>query len=366
MRFNYQKIGLKRIDTYIIAKFLGTFFFSIVLILSIAVVFDLTEKLDNFYDHHAPLRAIVFDYYFSFVPFYMNMFTPLFTFLSVIYFTSKMAGNTEIVAILASRVSFRRLMLPYFISATIICVMSFMLGGYVIPKANKTMLAFENLYVKPFKKENVSNIQMAVNKGVIFYVESYDQQTNRGFHFALEKFKGKSLVSRLTAQTVTWDSAYTWTIHDYTLRNFEGMKENLTRGSTLDTVIEVQPYEFFITSDEAPEMNNKQLGSYISRQKERGIGDIQVFEDEYLKRFSMPLAVFIMTLIGVSLSSRKVRGGMGLNLAIGLALVFIYIFFITVSPTFSASGVMSTWLAVWLPNIIFLLIGIYLYYTAPK
>lgn len=366
MQFNYLKIGLKRIDTYIIGKFLGTFFFSLVLILSIAIVFDVTEKMDDFSKNHAPLNAIVFDYYLSFVPFYMNMFIPLFTFISCIFFTSKLASNTEIVAILASGVSFRRMMLPYFLSAFIIAVIAFGLGGYVIPKATKTMLDFENTYVKPFKQQSAQNIQMAVGKGVILYIENYDQKRNSGTNFSLESFDGKMLKSRLVAQSITWDSAYVWTINNYILRRFDGMKEQLTRGMSLDTIVEVKPYEFFITSKEAPEMNNTQLSDYLTRQQERGVGNITAFKDEYYKRFAMPLASFIMTLIGVSLSSRKVRGGIGLHLALGLALSSIYILFTTVSATFSASGTMSPFMAVWLPNFVFLAIGIFLYQTAPK
>ncbi len=363
---DYRKIGLKRIDIYLIKKFLGTYFFSIILILSIAVVFDLTEKLDNFFDNNAPLKAIVFDYYLSFIPFYMNMFSPLFTFISVIFFTSKLANNTEIIAILSSGVSFRRLMLPYFISATVIASLSFVLGGYIIPPANEKMLAFEDQYVKKFKTDNARNVQMEVEKGVIMYIERYEMHNNTGYRFSLEKFDGKKLVSRLTAETVSWDSAYNWKITDYLQRDFNGMRESITKGTTRDTTIMVQPEEFFITSKEAAKMNNIELGNYLEKQKNRGIGNIQAFEDEYFKRYSMPIAAFIMTLIGVSLSSRKVRGGMGLHLGVGLALSSLYILFSTLSSTFSVSGVMSAFTAVWLPNFVFLLIGIYLYRTAPK
>ena len=366
MGFDYRKIGLKRIDTYIIKKFLGTYFYSIVLILSIAVVFDLTEKLDNFFDNNAPLKAIVFDYYMGFIPFYMNMFSPLFTFIAVIFFTSKMATNTEIIAILASGVSFRRLMMPYMISAAVISGLAFVLGGYVIPPANEKLLDFEDKYVKKFKSNNARNVQMEVEKGVILYIERYEISENRGYRFSLEKFDGKSLVSRLTAETVTWDSAYNWKITNYMQRDFNGMREKLTRGIDLDTVINVQPKEFFISSKESAQMNNTQLREYLERQKNRGVGNIQAFEDEYYKRYSMPLAAFIMTLIGVSLSSRKVRGGMGLHLGIGLALSSLYILFSTLSTTFSVSGAMSPFAAVWLPNFVFLLVGIYLYRTAPK
>jgi lipopolysaccharide export system permease protein len=329
-------------------------------------VFDLTEKMDNFFDNDAPLKAIIFDYYLNFIPYYMNMFSPLFTFISVIFFTSKMATNTEIIAILASGVSFRRLMLPYFLSAALIAIISFTVGGFIIPSANKKMLIFTNKYIHPFKKENANNVQMEVEKGVIMYIERYEITNNTGYRFSLEKFEGKKLVSRLTAQTISWDSAYKWKITDYLQRDFNGMRESISKGMSKDTTIMVQPEEFFITSQEATQMNIIQLRKYLIKQKARGIGNIQAFEDEYYKRYSMPLAAFIMTLIGVSLSSRKVRGGMGLHLGVGLALSSMYILFITMSTTFAVNGSMSSITAVWLPNIVFLLVGIYLYNTAPK
>lgn len=366
MQFDIRKFKLKRIDTYIIKKFLGTYFYSIVLILSIAIVFDLTEKLDNFFDNNAPLKAIVFDYYLNFIPFYMNMFSPLFTFIAVIFFTSKMATNTEIIAILASGVSFQRLMRPYFISALVISLLAFVLGGYVIPHANGKMLDFKDKYIGKVKSDRARNVQMEVEPGVILYIERYEVAENRGYHFSLEKFDHKILKSRLTADYIVWDSAYVWTITDYLRRDFNGMRESIVKGSTKDTIIKVQPREFFITSAESVQMNNTELKEYLDRQRNRGVGSIQNFEDEYYRRYSMPLAAFIMTLIGVSLSSRKVRGGMGIHLGIGLALSSIYILFSTFSTTFSVSGLLSPFIAVWLPNIVFLAIGIYLYKTAPK
>ncbi len=366
MKLDYRKFGLKRIDTYIIMKFLGTYFFSLALILSIAVVFDLTEKLDNFFENKAPLKAIIFDYYVNFIPFYMNMFSPLFTFISVIFFTSKMATNTEIIAILSSGVSFKRLMLPYFLSAAVIAMLSFVLGSFVIPPANEKMLIFEDKYIRKFKIDNARNVQMEVEKGVIMYIERYEIINNTGYRFSLEKFDGKKLVSRLTAETITWDSAYSWKVTDYLQRDFNGMKESIVKGSSKDTTIMVQPEEFFITSKEAGQMNTIQLRNYLIKQKDRGVGNIQAFEDEYYKRYSMPLAAFIMALMGVSLSSRKVRGGMGLHLGVGLTLSAVYILFITMSTTFSVNGTMSALAAVWLPNVVFLLVGIYLYRTAPK
>lgn len=366
MKFDYRKTGLKQIDVYIIRKFLGTFFFSIVLILSIPVIFDLSEKLDNFFENNAPLEAIIFDYYLNFIPFYMNMFTPLFTFISVIFFTSKLASNTEIIALLASGISFRRIVKPYFISATLISIMSFILGGYIIPPSNEKLLEFENEYIKKFKTNYARNIQMEIEPGVILYIERFEITQNKGYRFSLEKFENKKLMSRLTAESITWDSLYQWKVTDYLQRNFDGMRESIVKGTSLDTTIMVQPKEFFITAKESAQLNNTELKEHLDRLKNRGIGSTQAFEDEYYKRFSMPLAAFIMTLMGVSLASRKVRGGIGLHLGIGLALSSIYILFSTLSTSFSVSGAMSPFLAVWLPNFIFLGIGSYLYYKAPK
>jgi len=366
MRINYRIFGLKRLDIYIIKKFLGTYFFSLVLILSIGIVFDLNEKLDRFVENNAPLQAIIFDYYLSFIPYYMNLFSSLFTFIAVIFFTSKIAGNSEIIAILASGVSFHRMMLPYFISAFIIFSISFGLGGYVIPNSTKKMIEFEEQFVRSHRRENVRNIQMEIEPGIILYIDRYEQRQNRGQRFSLEKFDGKHLVSRLTAETITWDSDYNWTVHNFLKRDFDGLFERITYGESLDTIIRIQPHEFFITARDAPQMTNPQLRNHLRTQSRRGVGNIQAFEDEYYRRYSMPIAAFIMTLMGVSLSSRKVRGGMGINLGIGLALSALFILFTTMSTSFAVNGTMSAATAVWLPNIVFLTIGIFLYLRAPK
>ncbi len=357
---------MKKLDLYIIKQFIGTYVFSILLILSIGVVFDLTEKMDNFFDSGAPLEAIIKEYYFNFFPFYMNMFSSLFVFISVIFFTSKIAGNSEIIAMLAGGVSFHRIMLPYFISALLIASLSFYLGGYVIPDATAEMLAFENKYIHKFKTDNARNVQMEIEPGVILYIESYQSKSNRGYRFSLEKFEGKTLVSRLTADRIQWKENYNWTANNYLLRNFDGMRETTTKGTTLDTTIMVMPKEFYITAQESAQMTNTELREYLEKQRSRGVGNIQAFKNEYYKRLASPLAAFIMTLIGVSLSSQKIRGGMGLNLGVGIALTAIYILFSTISTSFAVNGVMSPFMAAWLPNFIFLAIGIGLYIKARK
>ena len=355
---------LKKIDIYIIKKFLGTYFFAIALIISIAVVFDINEKLDSFLN--APLKAIVVDYYLNFIPYFANLFSPLFTFIAVIFFTSKLADNSEIIAMLSSGISFRRLMIPYMISAAIIAGVTFYLNSYVIPPANVTRIEFQNKYVKNKKADYASNIQLQVEPGVIAYMSRYDNNTKTGYRFSLEKFEGKILKSRLTAQTVTYDSAYHWIIKDYMIRNFNGMREELTRGSRLDSIITIEPSDFLISRYDSELMTTSALKTYIDRQKKRGVANIKDFEIEYEKRFAMTAASFILTVIGMSLSSRKVKGGMGVNIGIGLLLSFSYILFSTVSSTFAVSGATSPRIAVWLPNIVYSIIAVYLYRKAPK
>jgi lipopolysaccharide export system permease protein len=357
---------IKKIDKYIITKFIGTYVLSIALIISIVIVIDVTEKIDNFYDHQAPLKAIIFSYYINFIPYFVNLFSPLFTFIAVIFFTSKMAGNTEIIAILSSGVSYRRLMYPYFISAFIIALLTFILSGYIIPPANQIRLKFEGTYVKPVMNSNARNIQMQVDKGVVAYIERYEKQRDAGCRFSLDKFEGKSLVSRMTADSIRWKSGYRWTAKNYLIRNFKGLHEEIKKGEKLDTTIMMQPADFFITSREAPQMTNSALSGYISRQKNRGVGNTGAFQVEYYRRFANPLAAFILTLIGVSLSSRKVRGGIGLQIGIGIGLSAFYILFNTVSATFAANESLPALLAVWLPNILFIIIGISLYIKAQQ
>ena len=357
---------LKILDRYIIKKYLGTFFLSIVLIVSVSVVFDLTEKIDDFSDHNAPVSAIIFDYYMNFIPFFANLLTPLFAFISVIFFTSKMAYNTEIIAMLSTGMSFKRLIVPYFIAAILIGLMSFVLGGYVIPSSNKTRLDFQDKYFRKFRSEMVLNMQLELEPGIIVYIERYEQTQNRGYHFSLEKFDGKKLISRTTARYIMMDSLYHWHLTDYKKRDFNGMYEKLTEGERLDTVLKLNPKDFFVTGQDASQMTNSQLHQYLKRQKERGIPGSQMFENEYNNRFAAPFAALILTLIGVSLASRKVRGGTGLHLGFGIALSALYVLFSTVSSTFALNGSMPSLIAIWLPNIIFATTGIFLYLKAPK
>lgn len=357
---------MKKLDWYIIRKFLGTFVFSILLILSIGIVFDITEKMDNFYEYQLTWREIIWDYYINFIPYYTNMFCQLFIFISVIFFTSKLAGNSEIIAMMATGMSLQRLLVPYMFSAFILFVFTFWLGGYVIPPASGKLLDFTDKYIDHFTSDNARNVQMKVGPGTILYIETFRQSNQTGYRTSFERFEDKTLKTRITADRIVYDSAYNWHFETYVRRDFDGLRESLTRGARLDTVINLLPEEMFLTAEMAQQMTNSELSSYIERQIERGASNTEAFETEMHKRRASPVGAFVMTLLGFVLSCRKVRGGMGKNLGIGIVLSALYILFSTVSGTFSAGGLMSPFWAAWLPNFIFLIIGISLYIRVRK
>ena len=359
---------LRRLDMYIIKKFLGTYIFAIALIISIAVVFDFNEKQDKFMSHEAPWNAIIFDYYLNFIPYFANLFSPLFVFIAVIFFTSKLTENSEIIAMFSSGMSFKRILRPYMVSAGIIAVATFWLGGYVIPKGSVTRINFEDKYYKPRKANSARNIQLEVDTGVIAYIDRFENYRQTGYRFSLDKFKDKQLVSHLTARSITYDTTayHRWTIKDYMIREMDGMKEKITHGDRIDTTLFMEPADFLIMKNQQEMLTNPQLSEYIDRQKQRGFANIKEFEIEYHKRSAMSFAAFILTLIGVSLSSKKTKGGMGLYLGIGLGLSFSYILFQTIASTFAVNGNVPPMIAVWIPNILYAFIAFYLYKKAPK
>ncbi len=361
-----MKWKLTRIDWYIIKQFLGTYLFAILLIIAISVVFDINEKIDKFLKPEVPLSAIVFDYYLNFIPYFVNLFSPLFTFIAVIFFTSKLADHSEIIAMLASGISFKRLMVPYAISAAIIAFFTFILNAFVIPPANRTRIDFQNKYIKNKAVEYARNVQLEVEPGTFAYFDRYDARSNMGYRFSLEQFDGKRLVSRLTANSIKYDTLYHWQVIDYVIRDFDGMREHISSGSRKDTTLTIVPSDFLISVNDCEKMTSPQLHEYIQRQQKRGIGNIQTFEIEYHKRYATIMAAFILTCIGVSLSSRKVKGGMGLNIGIGIGLSFSYILFMTITSTFAISGAVSPMIASWIPNILYSFIAIYLYNKAPR
>lgn len=359
-----RKPWIKHFDAYIMKKFLGTFVFAILLLLAIVIVFDINEKLDAMLT--APLKETVFKYFLNFLPYFANQFAPLFVFITVIFFTSKLADHSEIIAMLSSGISFKRLLVPYLWSASIIAVFTLVLALYIIPPANVKRIEYTNQWVKNKRVDFGDNIQLQVKPGVMAYLSRYDNTTKRGFRFTMEQFDGNRLVSRVTAQDVRYDTLGRWALNDYTIRKFDGLKETLTCGSKIDTMLNVEPRDFLISKNDQEMLTSPELRHYINKQKARGVANLQQFELEYEKRFAMTAAAFILTVIGLSLSSRKVRGGMGINIGIGLMLSFSYILFMTVTQTFAISGYTSPRLAMWIPNIIYTIIAIVLYRRAAR
>jgi lipopolysaccharide export system permease protein len=361
------KIGL--IDVYIIRKFLGTFFFSLVLILTIAVVFDFAEKIDNFMEKEAPVRAIIFDYYMNFIPYFATLFAPLFVFIAVIFFTSKMAVNTEIIAILNSGMSFRRMMWPYFLSALFIAIFTFVLTNFVIPSSNLRRIDFEDSYYRSSaRKVAVEHIHRQVYKNVLVYMGSYNPLSQRGQSFTIEKFNDNGrLVSKLSANSVIYDTTKNkWTAFNYYLREIKNNEEIVTRGRQIDTTLIITPEDLSRDPGFVGTMTFRELEDYIDLLQLQGSDELKLFLIEKYRRYSNPFAVFILTLIGVSLSSKKVRGGIGMNIGIGLILSFSYILFLQFASQFSLKGNLGPMLAMWIPNILYSIIALVLYKLAPK
>ncbi len=361
---------IKRMDWYIIRKFIGTYFYSIILIISISIVFDVNENLAKFSTHNAPLRAIVFDYYANFVPYFANLFSPLFVFIAVIFFTSKLAGNSEIIAMLACGMSFKRLLRPYIISAALISVLNFYLGSYIIPKGTVVRQEFESLYKNNKKNTSASNVQLQVDKGVIAYISQYDDKTKTGYGFSLDKFEKKKLVSHMTANVIRYDtisdSRYHWKVINYKIRTLKGKREHIVSGMEMDTMIVMEPMDLVFSKGQQETFTSPELKRYINKQKDRGSSNVVQYEVEYHKRIASCFASFILTIIGASLSARKRKGGMGLYLGIGMGLSFSYILLQTVSSTFAINADTPPILAAWIPNILYAFIAYFCYKHAPN
>ncbi|MDD7335035.1 MAG: LptF/LptG family permease [Prevotella sp.] len=370
MRWLSPKRHIMLIDWYIIRKFIGTYIFSIILIISIGVVFDFNENLSKFTQYHAPWRAIIFDYYANFIPYYANLLSPLFVFIAVIFFTSKLAGNSEIIAIMSSGMSFKRLLRPYMFTCVLIAGTTYYLNSYVIPHGNVVLQNFNSLYRNSKKNTSAENVQLMVGKGVTAYIQHYDDQMKRGYGFCLDKFEDKKLISHMTATEIQYDtisdSKYHWRAFNWKIRTLKGLREHIVSGEQRDTVILMEPTDLVYSKGQQETFTSPQLLSYISRQTARGSGNVVPYEVEFHKRIAMSFASFILTIIGASLSARKRKGGMGLYLGIGLALSTAYILLQTISATFAIQANTPPMLAAWIPNIIFIVIAYFCYRQAPN
>lgn len=358
---------MQKLDWYIIKKFLGTFFFSISLILLVVVVFDFSEKIDDFIEKSAPVKDILFSYYLNFIPYFGNLFSPLFTFVAVVFFTSKMASNTEIISILASGVSFNRMLRPFLISAATLAVLSFVLGNFIIPPANENRLQFENIYIKNPYQNRDKDIHMQISPGEFIYVQSYNTKRNIGYRFSLEKFDNQELKEKLITNYIQWnEGTQNWTAYDYFKRSINYLNEKIEQGDSLTLTINLSPDDFNQRRSNVETMNFFQLNDFIKEEKLKGSKHLVFHIIEQQKRFAFPFATIVLTLVAVAMASRKIRGGIGLHLGLGLLICFAYILFMQVSTTFATNGDLSPVLAVWIPNFLFTILGIYLLKKAPK
>ncbi len=360
---------MKIIDIYIIKKFLGTFFYAISLLIIIVIIFDVSENIDSFIKNQAPFQAIVIDYYVNFIPYFINLFIYLFTFISVIFFTSKMATDTEIIAILSSGVSFWRFLKPYLLAAAFLAVLSFYLGNFLIPRTNHARRIFKNTYMEKLTKDNDRNLHVQIEPGVFVYVESFDSDKKKGRKFSLEKFDGQRLVYKIMGDKLEWnDEENKWKIIKWHERKIDstGTRMIFAKGKEKDTTLALKPTDLYLIKEDFEEMNFWELNDYIAREKEKGSIAYKKYEIEKYKRIAGPVAIIILTFIGVALSSRKVRGGIGMHLGLGIALTFSYILLMQLSTVFSTMGNLPPSLGAWIPNFIYAGIGIYLLIKAPK
>lgn len=357
---------MRTLDWYIFRKYIGTFFFSISLLIIIVIVFDVSENIDSFMKNEATFREVVLHYYIPFIPYFINLFIYLFVFISVIFFTSKLAGHTEIIAILSSGISFKRFLFPYVMAALLLSIGSFYLGNFLIPKTDGVRREFKDKYIERLTKSSGSNIHVQIEKGVYVYVGNFDIGRKIAYRFSMEKFEGNDLTYKLIADKATYDTINgSWKLNTYVERTFEP-QEVMNRGSVKDTIIMLRPRDLYNIKEEFEEMNLFEIRDHISDLELKGADNTLTYRIEMHKRIASPVAIIILTVIGAALSSRKVRGGMGLHLGIGIVITFSYILFMEFSRVFALSGVFSPFIAAWLPNIIFSIIGIYFFVKAPK
>ncbi|KPK87030.1 MAG: hypothetical protein AMS27_03510 [Bacteroides sp. SM23_62_1] len=363
-----KQFQFKIIDFYIIRAFLGTFFFSLALIMTIAVIFDLSEKIDNFMEHDAPLKAVIFEYYLNFIPYFAVLFSSLFTFISVIFFTSRLAYRSEIIAIISNGMSFHRLLVPYFISASVIALFAFILSDYVIPRANRIRFEFEERYIHSVPvsvKER--NIHRQIEPGVYIYMESYSTMSDVGHRFSMEKYEDGKLVSKMLSDYIKWDSTINkWSVKNYFIREIHDLDDVLLFGSELDTTLAINPADFKRRMNIVEAMSIRELSNEIEELKMQGESNVVVYQIEKQKRYAYPFSTFILTLIGVSVSSKKVKGGIGMQIGIGLLVAFSYILFMQFSSQFAIGGSLNPLVAAWLPNLLYAIIAYFLYMMAPK
>lgn len=361
---------MKKLDWYILKRYLVTFLFTLLILIPIAVAIDIAEKIDKFLRHeNLTFFEVANDYYKNFIIYYANTFMPLALFIAVILFTSKLANNTEIVAINSSQVSFTRFLYPYFLGATIICLVALTMNHFVVPSSSKTRKAFEKEYIKKKKYTDTSirDFSLQLNDSTYIYIQSFDLKRNSGFNFSIDLYDGITLKRKLTADNISWDEKDSiFKLYNWKNRKIFKNQDYIRSGTKKDTTFTFTPEDFNYKDVMAQEMNSPELISFINLSKKRGIKNLNAYLVEIYKRTSLPIACYILTMIAVALAHKKTRGGIGANLAIGIAVMFVYVFFLKVAEVLGAVAGANAFINVWMPNFIFGAYAIYLYVNARK
>lgn len=377
---------MKLLDKYILKRFLSTFFFVVLILLAVITVIDLTEKMDKF--AKAGLEASqILAYYLDFIPWIGSLLTPITIFIATVYVSSRMAGHTEIIAMLSSGMSFRRILVPYFIGAFFIGVINFVLNGWVIPNSNKSRLAFELQNLKTKYYFDQRNVHIQVAPDTYLYMQSYNNSNQTGYHFTLERFENNRLIEKLSANRIEWDSTkLKWTLRDWSVKKIDAVftipgeldtsvnfqqagsleRDSLLRGGSLDTALVIRPKEFESDYRKYDGMTLNELDDYIDVLRARGSTGIEVYEVEKYTRYTSPFTILILVFMGAIVSSRKSRGGTGPQIVIGFLLSFVFILFFTLFRTFAENGAMPPAISVWIPNIIFGTISVFMYKYVPR
>jgi len=358
---------MKKLDWYILRKFLGTFVFIMALLLSITIVIDLSEKIDSMVDNHAPVKGVILDFYVYFIPHITSLIGPFFILVSVIFFTSQLAERSEIIAILNSGTSFYRMLFPYFVGATILAFIFYLGNHYFVPFSNNRRIDFEEKYIyRPYEGLRYS-FHRTISPGTIIYIDGYRPTDCVGSHFSIDKFKDGKLVSKLRSEKIEWDKKTRhWKVYNYYIRELTDTGDRITTGAIMDTAFNFKPEDFSFTENLKEEMTTPQLIKYIDHMYEAGLPDIEFYEVERYRRTSSSFSIYIMTLIGVSVASRKVRGGLGWHLVMGIGLSAIYEVIMKFSVTFSTNSSLPPVMGVWIPNILYAALAFYLLKKAPK
>ncbi|WP_448529957.1 LptF/LptG family permease [Raineya sp.] len=355
---------MKILDWYVFRKFVKTFFFVILIFVMVVLIIDIVEKIEYFRKMKPTWVEIITQFYFNYIPYLINLVSPLLIFIAAVFVTAQMASRTEVVAILSAGVTFWRFFRPFLLASTIFAAITFVLTGWIIPNANKVRVNFDIEHIKGKDIKAYRNLHIGIAPNVYAYMQDYQSYSQVGYRFTLEKIQGNKLLEKLEAPTIAWDTTKRkWRLDRYVLRKFNGEEEELVFHNTpVDTTLNINPEDFADKHLFQEKLTFDELDAYIALLRQRGSEGVDLYITEKYARYTYPFAVIILTFFGVLMASRKNRRGVGAQIASGFVLAFVYIlFYILATKAIATSGTMPPLVAVWLPNTIFVLLGWIMY-----